>query len=62
MDNQPNTTAKLIAGGGSGAIVIIIVWALRTWAHVDMPTEVAMALSTVISLGAAHFTPVGPSP
>jgi hypothetical protein len=58
MNEQPNTTNKLMVGGGSAALVIIIVWAVKTWAHTDIPTEVAMALSTVISLGAAHYTPV----
>jgi len=60
-DTQPNTTAKLLAGGGAGALTVIVVWALKQWAHTEVPTEVAMALSTIISIGAAHFTPLGPS-
>lgn len=60
MNDQPNTTLKLISGGGAGACVIILVWSLKTWAGVEMPDYVQMAMSTVISLGAAHFTPVDP--
>ncbi len=64
MNEQPNVTLKLLAGGGAGSLVIIIVWALETWATVHgqplkVPTDVAMALSTVISLAAAHYTPIG---
>ena len=56
---QPNTTNKLWVGGAAGSAVIVINWALKTWAKVEMPTEVAMAVSTIITLVAAHLTPVG---
>lgn len=59
MNEQPNTTNKLVNGALAGAIVTVIVWASKAFAHVDIPTEVAMAISTIISLAAAHFTPVG---
>lgn len=59
MAVQPDPTGKLWVGGGASAVVIVIQWMLKTWGHVEMPTEVAMALSTIVGLAAAHFTPVG---
>jgi hypothetical protein len=58
MSQQPDTSNKVWVGVGAGAITTIVVWALKQWAKVDVPTEVAMALSTVISIAAAHYTPI----
>lgn len=70
MDPQPNTNAKLGWGTAAAAIstgiTTCVPWALRTWAHVDMPAEVAIALggavSGIVGLMTAHFVPAGPTP
>jgi len=36
---------------------MIVVWAVKTWGKVDIPPEIAVAISTVISFGASYFTP-----
>lgn len=58
LNPQPNTNNKLVAGGLGGAVAIIVAWLLKEYTNVDMPDYVEMALSTIISLGVAHFTPI----
>jgi len=47
---------KVTAGAGSGAAVVILVWALGQFGVV-MPPEIAAALTTIVSLFAGYFTP-----
>lgn len=56
MNEAPNTAAKFLNGGGTGALIIIIVWVLKQWAHVDVPTEVSMAMATLIPMVVFHFS------
>ena len=36
---------------------MIVVWAVKTWGKVDIPPEIAVAISTVISFAASYLTP-----
>ena len=40
----------------AGALTTIVVWALRAFAHVDAPVEVATAITTLAAAVACHFT------
>lgn len=53
---------KVAAGGVAGAVTIILVWLLNTAAGVDVPPEVASALTTVLSFAAGWITPRSPIP
>ena len=48
---------KVQAVGLAAAITTIVVWALRQWAQVEMPTEVAMAVQAVIVVLVGYLTP-----
>lgn len=50
-------TPKVIAGGIAGSVTAIIVWATRQWGHADIPPEIAVAISTVVSFLASYFMP-----
>lgn len=53
-------TAKVTAGALAGALTAIIVWGVRQWAKVDMPPEVAVAVSTVFTFVVSYMTPDAP--
>lgn len=57
---QPGTRNKLINGGLSGAVVIIMVWLAKQFGNVDIPDYVQNALGIVITLAVAHLTPTDP--
>ena len=46
---------KVAAGGFAGALSILPVWALHGGLGMDVPPEVASALTTVISVGVAYL-------
>jgi uncharacterized membrane protein len=48
---------KVTAATLAAAIVTIVIWILRTFADVDVPAEVAVAISTVVVAIAAYFAP-----
>lgn len=48
---------KVATGTATGGIVTVLVWALKTYAAVDIPAEVAAALTTVLSFVVGYFTP-----
>jgi len=47
-------TTKVAAGGGAGAVTVIVVWILGLL-HVAVPPEVASALTVVISFATSYF-------
>lgn len=49
-------TSKVAAGGVAGALTIILVYVLAE-VGVDLPPEVASAVTTVISTAAAYLRP-----
>lgn len=46
--------AKVQAGGAAGAVTVLLVW-LAGLAGLDIPAEVAAAITTLISTGAAYL-------
>lgn len=48
---------KAVAAGLAGALTIIIAWVMSQFFHITLPPEVATAFTTVLSTGAAYFTP-----
>ena len=48
---------KVVAGGFAGAVVVVAVWCLRTFAAFEMPPEIAAALTTVVAGLVAYFVP-----
>lgn len=40
----------------AGAATVIIVWAMRQWAHVDVPESVGQAFTAIAAALASHFT------
>lgn len=55
MRQKPET--KVTVATLAAAVVTIVVWILRTFAHVDIPAEVAVAMSTVAVAIAGYFAP-----
>jgi putative flippase GtrA len=56
--NQPTTkpTRKVAVGGVTGAVTGIIVWAVGL-AGIEIPAEVAVYISTILSFAASYFVP-----
>lgn len=52
--------ASTITTALAGAVTTIVVWALKQWAQVDTPTEVALSITTIVSTLACHFTQDNP--
>ena len=50
-------TQKVTAVGAAGAVSIVLVWVLHQFAHLDMPVEVASAITTLLAFLAGYFTP-----
>lgn len=48
---------KVAAGLLASWLTTIVVYALHTWAHVDLPAEVAAALTGLIAFVAGWFAP-----
>lgn len=57
ISNAP--TNKTLAGALAGAVTMILVWAVKQWGHVDVPAEIAIAISTVVSFATSYLTPPG---
>ena len=55
--NQRNAlpTNKVAAGTLAAAVSVLLVWVLGIW--VEVPAEVASALTTVLGFVAAYFVP-----
>jgi hypothetical protein len=45
---------KVAASGVAGAVTVVLVWALGA-AGLDMPVEVAQALTVILSFGAGYL-------
>lgn len=52
-------TTKTNAGGIASLIVLVVVWAVKQWGHVDVPAEVGVALTGIIGYAASYFMPPG---
>lgn len=52
--------ASTITTALAGAVTVIVVWALRQWASVDVPESVAQAFTVICATLTAHFTTDSP--
>lgn len=50
-------TNKVMSGALAGALAGISVWALKTYGHQDVPTEIGMAVTTVFTALVQYFVP-----
>lgn len=54
-------TRKVAAAGLSGAIAALIVFVLNTWnllpGGADVPSDIAVAISTIIAFAVSYFVP-----
>jgi putative flippase GtrA len=51
---------KVAAGGAAGAVTVILVWIASAAFKVDIPPEVASAITVVISFVAGYLIPPAP--
>ena len=56
--NAPLT--KVSAGGAAGSFVLIVVWLLGTYGHVEVPANVASGLTLLFTLVASYLVPLLP--
>ena len=58
---DPNSPLVLgkdnVVGTAAGAVVILIVWALKQFGNVDLPVQEAMALQLLVQAIVTHLTP-----
>jgi preprotein translocase subunit SecD len=48
---------KVTAGVLAGAVSVILVWAIKTYVHQDLPGEVASSITTVLTFVTSWFVP-----
>lgn len=57
--NEPTVSytpqPKVVAAGIGGAVAVIVVWALQTFANIQVPAEVAAAFATVLSFASGYI-------
>jgi hypothetical protein len=53
---DPRPVPKVVAAGATGAVITILVW-LAGYANVDVPPEVASALTVIFSFVAGYLAP-----
>jgi hypothetical protein len=53
-------TQKVMAGTLAGSLTAIAVWAIREAWKIDLPGEVASALTVILTLITSWFTPPSP--
>lgn len=50
-------TNKVTAGVLAGAVMVVLVWATKTFAHTDVPAEVSVGLLTVVTFVVQYMVP-----
>ena len=50
---------KALSAGAFGAFTIVVVWTARAAFQIEVPPEVASAITVLISTAATWFTPAG---
>ena len=48
---------KVAAGGIAGALSSIIIWAMKEYGGVEVPAEIAVAITTLVVFGLQYFVP-----
>jgi putative flippase GtrA len=56
MNSDITPQPKVIAGGIAGSITVVLLWVLRQYAGVEVPQEVAAAVTTIFGFAAAYLT------
>ncbi len=54
-------TNKVFAGAAAGALAAIIAWAVKAFGHTDVPPDIAIAITTLITFGVQYAVPDSPS-
>lgn len=56
MSNQPTATPtrKVTAAGLAGAVTTVAVWAIGAFTGVTVPADVAVAATTILTVGTAY--------
>ncbi len=49
--------AKVTAGVLAGALAGVILWCIKTFAHQDVPVEVGMSVSTILTFVVQYLVP-----
>jgi hypothetical protein len=58
MAEQSNVpTRKVAIGGAAGAVATILVWASKAFGGVEVPAEIAVALTALITFGLQYAIP-----
>ena len=55
-------TPKMAASGISGALTVILIWACRQFFKLEIPPEIASAVTVTFGFVAGYFAPRSPSP
>ena len=62
-NSKPTTRPKrkITVGILGGSIIVVLVWALKTFANVQVTSEVAAALTTILSFAISYETRPDPN-
>ena len=52
---------KVTAGAVAGAVTTIVIWVLKAYAHIEVPGEIAAAITTVLTFVVAYVVPPSPN-
>lgn len=50
-------TPKASSAGLGGALSVIVIWVLSSIYQIEIPPEIASAITTVVAFGAAYIAP-----
>jgi hypothetical protein len=57
MSSALSLHPKVTASGLAGAVVVVIVYSLHQWAHVDLPDVVSAALTVIVGFAGGYLAP-----
>ena len=60
QQKSDSPTRKVMVAGVAGAASAVVVWVMEVSLGMEVPAEVAVALSTLIGFFAAYFVPPHP--
>jgi hypothetical protein len=55
--NSSYPSTKVAAGAIAGAVTTIIIWVLKSYAHIDIPGDVGAAITTVLTFIVSYIVP-----
>lgn len=62
MDNKSPSAVpvpKVAVAGITGAVVTILIWAMKQYGGVELPADVAAAVAAIFCFAAGYITPPG---